>query len=105
MAYDNETLNEIVTNYVSDVKKAMPIDRVFLFGSYAKGTATDHSDIDICFFSHIFENMNPIETTRPLFRLTRKYRGIDIQPRGFATSDLENDNPFIREILLTGREL
>ena len=46
MAIDIETVN----NYVADVKNAMPIDRVFLYGSYAKGTATEHSDVDVCFF-------------------------------------------------------
>ena len=105
MAYSNEALNDIVSNYVADVKNAMPIDRAFLFGSYAKGTATEHSDIDVCFFSHSFENLTSIDIMKQLFRLTRKYKGIDIQPRGYPTSDLEADNPFVKEILRTGREV
>ena len=105
MAIDFETMSDAISNYVTDVKNAMPIDRVFLYGSYAKGTPTEHSDIDLCFFSHGFENTPPIEIMTQLFRLTRKYKGIDIEPRGFPTSDLENDNPFIKEILLTGIEL
>jgi len=101
MAIDIETVN----NYVSDVKNAMPIDRVFLYGSYAKGTATEHSDIDVCFFSHSFENQSQMDIMKQLFRLTRKYKGIDIEPRGFPTSELENDNPFVKEILRTGQEV
>ena len=105
MAIDTQTVNETIINYVADVKSAMPIDRVFLFGSHAKGTATDQSDIDVCFFSHSFENLLPIDIMTRLFRLTRKYKGIDIEPRGFPTSELENDNPFVKEILRTGREV
>jgi len=105
MAINVETVNEIINSYVEDVKNAMSIDRIFLFGSYAKGTATEQSDIDLCFFSRSFENQPSIDIMKQLFRLTRKYKGIDIEPRGFATSELENDNPFVKEILHTGREL
>ena len=105
MAFDIETINKTVSDYVADVKNAMPIDRVFLFGSCAKGTATEQSDIDICFFSHSFENLLQIDIMTQLFRLTRKYKGIDIEPRGFPTSELKNDNPFVKEILRTGHEV
>ena len=105
MAYDYETINKTINNYVADVKNAVSIDRVFLFGSHAKGTATEHSDIDVCFFSHSFENLPSITIMKLLFRLTRNYKGFDIEPRGFPTSELENDNPFVKEILRTGKEV
>jgi predicted nucleotidyltransferase len=105
VAFDVEAINQTVNSYVADVKNAMPIDRAFLFGSCARGTATEHSDIDICFFSRSFENQSSIDIMTRLFRLTRKYKGVDIEPRGFPTSELENDNPFVKEVLRTGREL
>ena len=105
MAFDIETINRTVSDYVADVKNAMPIDHVFLFGSCAKGTASEHSDIDLCFFSNSFENLLPIDIMTQLFRLTRKYKGIDIEPRGFPTSEIEKDNPFVKEILRTGQEV
>ena len=105
MAFDAETVNRTVINYVADVKNAISIDHAYLFGSHAKGTATEQSDIDICFFSRSFENQTTIDIMTRLFRLTRKYKGIDIEPRGFPTSELEKDNPFVKEILRTGREL
>jgi predicted nucleotidyltransferase len=105
MALDAKTINQTVSNYVSDVKNAMPIDRVFLFGSYAKGTADADSDIDLCFFLRDFENKSTFDILSVLCRMTRKYRGVDIEPHVFPTSELQNDNPFVKEILQTGREI
>jgi predicted nucleotidyltransferase len=105
MALDIKTLDQTISNYVHDVKNAMQIDRVFLFGSYAKGTPDNDSDIDLCFFSHAFENRHSIDVLSQLCRLTRKYRGVDIEPHVFPTSELQNDNPFVKEILRTGREI
>lgn len=105
MAFDIEAVNSVVKNYVADVRKAMPIDHAFLFGSHAKGTATEESDIDVCFFSESFEKRPMLDIMRQLFRLTRKYKGIDIEPRGFPTSELRNDNPFVKEVLRTGVEV
>jgi hypothetical protein len=56
-------------------------------------------------FYDSFENLSSIDIMRQLFKLAYKYKGYDIQPRGYTTSDLYNDNPFIKEILRTGRDL
>jgi predicted nucleotidyltransferase len=105
MAVNIETINQTANNYVSDVRNAMSIDKVYLFGSYAKGTADRHSDIDLCFFSHSFENQRLVDIVIALMKLARKYRGFDIEPHAFPTSELTNDNPFVKEILKTGKEL
>jgi predicted nucleotidyltransferase len=105
MAFDIDTMNEIIHSYVTDVRNVMPIDRVFLFGSFAKNVATEYSDIDLCFFSQSFDNQYLLDIVTKLFRMTRKYKGIDIEPHVFPTSELDNDNPFVKEILRTGREL
>jgi predicted nucleotidyltransferase len=105
MALDAKTIDGIVRSYVSDVRNSIPIDRVFLFGSYAKGTASTDSDIDLCFFSSAFENKPSIDILRQLCRLTINYRDADIEPHGFPTSELDKDNPFVKEILRTGKEV
>ena len=105
MAINNEAVSEAIEAYVTDVKNAMPIDMVYLFGSYAKGAADEHSDIDLCFFSENFENQDTMEVVKLLYRMTRPYKGMDIQPCVFARSDLETDNPFVKEILRTGKAL
>jgi len=106
MVANYETVNEIVEQYVADVKRAMPIDKAVLFGSYAKGTATEYSDVDICFFSEAFDHERSIDIVTDLLGLARKYyKYACIEPRAFLTSDIDDDNPFVREVLRTGREI
>jgi len=98
-------VNNSVLGYVADVRNDMPIDRVFLFGSHAKGTATEQSDVDLCFFSESFENRRSVDIIARLLGLTHKYTDIFIEPHAFPTSELESDNPLIKEIISTGREI
>ena len=106
MAVDIETVNKIVDQYITDVKNAMPIDKVYLYGSFAKGIQQETSDVDICFFSQAFESRRILDILTDLFFLKIKYdKDILIEPNAFPTSELYAGNPFINEILLTGREL
>jgi predicted nucleotidyltransferase len=106
MAVGVEAVNGIVRQYITDVKKMMPIDKVYLYGSYAKGTYRENSDVDICFFSKAFESRRSLDVLTDLFYLKIKYdRDILIEPNAFPTSELYNDNPFVKEILRTGLEL
>jgi predicted nucleotidyltransferase len=105
MAVDSKTVNHALAGYVADVRNTMPIDRAILFGSYAKGTARGDRDIDLCFFSHSFENRRSVDILSQLLGMTHKYRDVYIEPHIFPTSELHNDNPFVKEILQTGKEV
>ena len=106
MAFETETGKKIVYQYIDDVKKAMPIDKVYLYGSHAKGTQRKDSDVDICFFSTAFESRRSLDILTELFYLKIKYdKDILIEPNAFPTSELFSDNPFVKEILRTGVEI
>jgi len=106
MAADIKTIIPIVQQYIDDVKNAMPIDKVFLYGSFANGTQKKDSDVDICFFSKSFESRRNLDILTELFYLKTKYdREILIEPNAFPVSELYNDNPFVKEILRTGLEI
>ena len=106
MVVDDEAAKRIISQYISDVKAVMPIDKVYLYGSYARGTAKWDSDIDLCFFSASFSNENIMQVIGQLFKLKRQYnKYICLEPNAFPLSELENDNPFIKEVLRTGREI
>jgi len=95
----------LIESYASDVSNVFPVDKVVLFGSHAKGTATPQSDIDICFFIGSFGNMRRIDIIKKLLDLMHKYKRIHFEPIVFPTDELQNDNPFVKEILRTGREI
>jgi predicted nucleotidyltransferase len=50
MVVDTQAVTQAIDEYVSDVNEVFPVDRAYLFGSYAKHTPTRHSDVDVCFF-------------------------------------------------------
>jgi predicted nucleotidyltransferase len=106
MAVDYETAKQIINQYVSDVRAVFPIDKVYLYGSYASGTANPDSDVDLCFFSDSFTEQDIAQIAVRLFELKRRYNPyICLEPNAFPLSELSNDNPFIKEILRTGTEI
>jgi predicted nucleotidyltransferase len=48
---NKETLNNIINQVVSDLRKRVRISAAFVFGSYAVGTPDKWSDIDLAIFS------------------------------------------------------
>jgi len=106
MAVDIETVDRIARDYAEEVSRELPVDKVVLFGSYAKGNATEQSDIDICFFLKNYNGKRRVDLLTQILNIGgKKYRGAFFEPLVFETAEIQNDNPFVREILATGREL
>lgn len=105
MALDVKNINEMIKAYVDNVRLVMPVDKVVLFGSYAKGTATDQSDVDICFFLHTFGGKRRVDILQELLGLSREYKGIYFEPLAFPIEEIKKGNPFVKEIITTGVEV
>lgn len=105
MALDVKNINEAIKAYADNVRLVMPVDKVVLFGSYAKGTATDQSDIDICFFLNSFGGKRRVDILQDLLGLSHEYKGVYFEPLAFPVEEIENGNPFVKEILNTGIEV
>lgn len=105
MAVDLEAARLIAKAYADDVRRAFPIDKAVLYGSYAYGNATELSDIDICFFLRDFNGKRRVDIIANLFDLSGRYKGVFFEPIAFQTSEIERGNPFIKEILTTGVEI
>jgi predicted nucleotidyltransferase len=56
MVRDPQAVIALAKQYINDVRKTMPVDKVYLYGSYAKNEQRADSDVDLCFFSSDFEN-------------------------------------------------
>ncbi len=83
----------------------LPIKKVILFGSYAKGKQRRWSDIDLCVISPKFKN--PWEAMEYLW-LKRKISDTRyvIEPIGFNPVDFDDKyNSLIHEIKTTGIEI
>ena len=106
MAVDYEAVKRIIDQYVSDVRAVLSIDKVYLYGSYANGTAQWDSDVDLCFFSDSFATEDIMQVIGQLYEIKHQYdKLVCLEPNAFPLSELENDNPFVKEILRTGAEI
>jgi len=106
MAVDFEAVNRIAREYATDVSRELPVDKALLFGSYAKGYAREQSDIDICFFLKDYNGRRRVDLLTQILGIGgKKYRGAFFEPIVFETAEIKDDNPFIREILSTGKNL
>ena len=99
---DKKDALEIANYFANSVKGEMDILKIFLFGSYAKGTAHVESDIDIAVVLEDFDSLTDIQ-----LKLMRIRRKIDsrIEPHPFRKIDFEQSNPIVNEILKYGEEL
>ncbi len=96
----DDKIMESIKKYIEKISKYYRIESIILFGSYAKGTENDDSDIDIAIISSDFNDI--IEDGAKLIGLTWK---IDtrIEPHPITTEDYEKiSTPFVKEILDTG---
>ena len=96
---NKEILNSI-NEFIKEIKKHYNITAIILFGSYAKGTENEDSDIDIAIISDDFEDI--YECMANLMGLTWD---IDarIEPHPIKKKDFEEESDyFIKEVINTG---
>lgn len=100
----SESVQNIVENYVQKISAQIPISKVILFGSYAKGNYDKDSDIDLAIFSDYFEGMKGVDAFKFLFMQTLEY-DVDLEPLAFTTADYKDPIGIVEEILKTGIEI
>lgn len=99
--YDNSIVTDKIDEYIDILKtKGIKIWRIYLYGSYAKGTYTKDSDIDLA----IFLDINDIDGFEEDAKFMKLRRTVDlrIEPHTFAKTDFDEADPFVREIIKTG---
>ena len=97
----NKEIADIVDKYIAIVKENYDVVAIILFGSYAKGTNHEDSDIDIAVIT------DDIKTDRfdEEVNLMQLRWDIDlrIEPHIISVADYENDEtPFVVEVKNTG---
>lgn len=108
MAKRKPAISEVISHVQAYVKflqeEALPMERVFLFGSHAKGKARRWSDIDVCVISKKFR-----DRCHAIDYLWARRRDEDvemgIEPVGFNPKDFVDEDPLAWEIKRTGIEI
>ncbi|MBO5348345.1 MAG: nucleotidyltransferase domain-containing protein [Clostridia bacterium] len=95
----NKDIVEIIKKYINEISKKFEVKSVYLFGSYAKGTNHNDSDIDIAVILESEEDT--IDLMVELMMLTQNI-DLRIEPHPIKNEDFEEGNPFIDEIKNTG---
>jgi len=98
MIIDKTTIMSSVKRYATAVQKELRPDAIFLFGSYAKGTATEDSDIDIAVVVNDFTG-NHLETAAKLYNLTWD---IDTRIEPILLDVAKARRSFVNEVMRTG---
>lgn len=88
-----------VKKYIEEISKYYKIQEVYLFGSYAKGTNHEDSDIDVAII--INSDSNTFDLLVELMMYTQNI-DLRIEPHPIKAEDFEEGNPFVQEILDTG---
>jgi predicted nucleotidyltransferase len=99
---DKAAAISIARQYAKAISATLGYKKIILFGSYAKGSYTQDSDIDIAV---VFQDYSSaIDTQLELMRLRRK---IDsrIEPHPFREREFELSNPLVNEIVKYGQEV
>ena len=106
MAINFEVIKQIASDYTAEVSRELPVEKAVLFGSCAKETATEQSDVDICFFLKSFNGRRRVDLVAHILGIGGdRFSNIGFEPIVFETSEIQRENPFVREILATGIEL
>lgn len=104
MVESQDAIRRIIKSYIGIVaKNKIRIDKVYLFGSYARGTAGENSDIDIAIVSKDFSG-DRFSDRRIVVPLRRKVdRRLD--PIPYRTENFKENDPLVVEILRNGIEI
>ena len=90
-------------SFINDCKKeGLIFDKVFLFGSYAQGTATEWSDIDLMLVSKNF-TLDTFENLKLYLKINIKYPIIETHP--YPTDYFLEGDAFIEDALKSSVEI
>ena len=94
---ENEVLN-VAKQYADKVRETMDAKAVYLFGSHARGTATENSDIDIAVIVDAIPG-DYLTAVSELWGLTRMVND-EIEPVLLLSGD--DESGFLNTVLQTG---
>jgi len=100
---DKRAALKVVKKFITFLKEnKFNIQKAYIFGSYARGSFHEDSDIDLAI---IMSNLpDTFNMQVQLMKLRRKF-DTRIEPHPFDETDFNTSNPFANEILRTGIQI
>ena len=105
--YTISEIKKIINNLAQTlIANRIAVEKIILYGSYAKGTPRAHSDIDLAIISPNFNGKKIFEIQATLARLLAQYLSA-AEMVGYSSDEFRSASPdtFIGEIKRTGRVL
>ncbi|MBN1930778.1 MAG: nucleotidyltransferase domain-containing protein [Desulfobacterales bacterium] len=101
MAQIPHRVTTIIRRFINELERNnIPIKKAILFGSCAKGTFHDWSDIDLALVSDVFEGKR--FSDRNKIRRIKIAISSDLEAIPYRPEDFTPDDPFIKKIIETG---
>ena len=103
MATISPEIEESIQRFITLLQKEGRVLKVFLYGSHAKGSAGEWSDIDLAVVSPDFSE----DLFEERIRLMKLALGVDdrIEPTPFRPEDFDQNDPLVNEICQSGIEI
>jgi uncharacterized protein len=103
MAAPRDDLEKVIRIFLDEIQKTYRLDSAYLFGSHAKGTSNQWSDIDLAVVSPDFSE----DLYEELLVLMRLAAEIDdrIEPKPFRPDMFTPNEPLVDEIQKHGLKL
>ncbi len=105
----DKELNTVLVDYLANLKTKINIDKAILYGSYAKGTAHDYSDIDLLIISKELSERKPKGACGLVLDRLVGFDKVhtDLEVIGVHPNKLNHEvtKSFFDEVLATGREI
>jgi len=104
MAQIPSEIIEIINKYIEIIKNDVNIEKAILYGSYAKGSYDENSDIDLALIISGYNENDFINMGT--FLLDKSFvLKVDLQPLPFSIEEYNSPKGIMEEILNTGIEL
>ena len=89
--------------FIKDLKDSgLNIRNAYLYGSFVDNKQHEYSDIDIAVVADEFIGVSPVDI-KLFLSILRKYR--TIHARTYSPNDVIEGEPFLEEIIRTGKEI
>lgn len=102
MVKKRREIKEIIVRYIGELGKlGIEVSQVILYGSYAKGTQGEYSDIDVAVISPAFTKLDIFERQEILSRAHHKFH-VPLEPVGLTPRQLKEKQGLAHMIAESG---